>query len=282
MSATSEPAEVAPSAPARPGLRVADAADPFPGADWVVDPGVTIGYPVDGARPLELGAGARVRSGSVLYDGSRIGAGFASGHSVVVREDCVLGDRVSVWSNTVIDYGCRVGDRVKIHSNCYIAQFTVLEDDVFLAPGVSIANDLYPGDPVSAVLMTGPVIGAGAQIGVNVTILPFVRIGAGAMIGSGSVVTRDVPAGMLAYGNPAVVHRRVADLPEIERRVALITDGAGPGLARIDMPAAVPAAAPAPRPRPASGEPVPVLRVATPAMLAGRGDRRRPPGGQSS
>ena len=51
--------------------------------------------------------------------------------------------------------------------------------------------------------MAGPRIGAGTQIGVNVTILPFVRIGAGALIGAGSVVTRDVPATTVAFGNPA-------------------------------------------------------------------------------
>ncbi|GIF01420.1 acyltransferase [Paractinoplanes rishiriensis] len=187
-----------------------------------IDANVTVGYPVTGHpdRPLRLGPGARLRSGSVLYDATVIGARFATGHNVVVREDCTIGDDTSIWSNTVIDYGTRIGDRVKIHSNCYIAQFTVIEDDVFLAPGVTIANDLYPGDDRSAKLMTGPTICAGAQIGVNVTILPFVRIGAGAIIGSGAVVTRDIPDGMVAYGNPAAVQRPVRDLPDIVERVS--------------------------------------------------------------
>ena len=199
---------------------------------WIVDAGVQIGYPAGRrtGRSLQLGGDARLRSGTVLYDGSRIGAHFESGHGVVIREDCVIGEHVSVWSNTVVDYGCRIGNRVKVHANCYIAQFTWLEDDAFLAPGVTIANDLYPGDEKSAKLMTGPHIGAGAQIGVNVTILPFVHIGAGAMIGSGSVVTRNIPAGTVAYGNPAVPRRRVADLPGIEDRVAAIVGAAGPGV----------------------------------------------------
>jgi acetyltransferase-like isoleucine patch superfamily enzyme len=191
---------------------------------WDIDPDVIVGYPT--SRPggqLELGPGARLRSGTVLYSASRIGPGLETGHHVVIREDCHIGAYVSVWSNTVIDYGCRIGDRVKIHSNCYVAQFTIIDDDAFLAPGVSIANDLYPGDEQSARLMTGPHIGAGAQIGVNVTILPYVHIGAGALIGSGSVVTRDIPPGMVAYGNPAKPQRPVSDLPEIEGRVAAIT-----------------------------------------------------------
>ncbi len=180
---------------------------PAPRTDGVMaDHGVLVGYPGShaDASPLVLGAGARLRSGTVLYDGSTIGRRLETGHGVVIREGCEVGDDVSVWTNTVIDYGCRIGNRVKIHCNCYIAQYSELEDDVFLAPGVTIANDLYPGDRRSAQLMAGPSIGAGAQIGVNVTILPFVRIGAGALIGAGSVVTRDVPAAVVAFGNPAM------------------------------------------------------------------------------
>jgi acetyltransferase-like isoleucine patch superfamily enzyme len=208
------------------------------------DRGVLVGYPVSrtGTSPLVLGMGARLRSGTVLYDGSTIGNRLQTGHGVVIREGCEVGDDVSVWSNSVIDYGCRIGSRVKIHCNCYVAQYTELEDEVFLAPGVTIANDLYPGDRRSAQLMAGPRIGAGAQIGVNVTILPFVRIGAGALVGAGSVVTRDVPAAMVAFGNPAVPHRMVAELPDIDERVVMDTTSASPdrrnpdGAARGTLP----------------------------------------------
>ncbi|MEZ5218828.1 MAG: acyltransferase [Ilumatobacteraceae bacterium] len=119
----------------------------------------------------------------------------------------------------MIDYGCHLGNRVKIHSNGYIAQFTWIGDDAFIAPGVSVANDLYPGNDESAQIMAGPVIGAGAQIGAGVTLLPDVRIGEGAIIGAGSVVARDVPAGAVAFGNPAVVRGRVADLAPVAGRM---------------------------------------------------------------
>ena len=200
--------------------------DQHPGL--TADQGATIGYAPSGGGydGLVLGDGARIRSGTVLYQGSRIGKGLETGHNVVIRERCQLGDDVCVWSNTVIDYGCRLGDRVKIHSNCYIAQYTEIEDDAFLAPGVTIANDLYPGQADSARVMSGPLIGAGAQIGVNVTILPMVRIGAGALIGAGAVVVRDIPPGRVAYGNPAAVHGAVSDLVAIGRRVAPVPSSA--------------------------------------------------------
>ena len=104
---------------------------------------------------------------------------------------------------------CVIGNGVKIHSNCYIAQFTEIGDGAFLAPGVTIANDPHPGCPQSAECMRGPIIEAGAQIGVNVTLLPMVRIGARALVGSGAVVTRDVPPETVVYGNPARVGRSI-------------------------------------------------------------------------
>ena len=190
-------------------------------ADLVADPDVLLDY--QGARgaerPLVLGQAARLRSGTVLYAGSTIGTHFETGHHVVVREDCVIGDDVSIWSGSVVDYGCRIGNGVKIHTNCYVAQYTELLDGAFLAPGVTIANDLYPGQQESAAVMAGPRIGAGAQLGVNVTVLPYVRIGDGCLVGAGSVVTRDLPPGVVAFGNPAQVRGRVEDLVDIGARV---------------------------------------------------------------
>ncbi len=161
---------------------------------------------------LRIGPRARLRSGTVIYAGSTIGTDFQTGHNVIVREQNRLGDHVQIWNNTTIDYGCRISSNVKIHANCYVAQFTVIEDDVFLAPGVTIANDLHPGCAFSSVCMRGPTLQRGVQVGVNVTILPMVTIGEYAVIGSGAVVTHDIPPRSLVTGNPGRVRKRVDDL----------------------------------------------------------------------
>jgi acetyltransferase-like isoleucine patch superfamily enzyme len=177
-----------------------------------IDEGVCLGYlsprGVRDAR-LVIGPQARIRRGSVIYAGSRIGARLATGHNTVIREENEIGDGFSLWSNSIIDYGCRIGAGVKVHSNCYVAQYSTLEDDVFLAPGVSFANDFHPGCPKSQECLRGPHVKRGARLGVNVTVLPYVTIGEESLIGAGSVVVADVPPRSVVVGNPGRVLRRI-------------------------------------------------------------------------
>lgn len=189
-----------------------------------IDDDVILGYISARSIPntdLIIGAGAVIRSGSVIYAGATIGERFQAGHNVVVREESALGDDVNIWTNSVIDYQVRVGNRVKIHTNVYVAQNSVLEDDVFLAPGVSFANDKYPYSEI----LEGPIVRQGAKIGVNVTVLPGVEIGRNAMVGAGSVVTKDVPEEMVVTGNPAII---VSDAQAVaKKREAYLAERGG-------------------------------------------------------
>jgi len=176
-----------------------------------MDQAVVIGYPPDrdvADRSLTVGPGARLRSGTVIYLGSEIGRDLETGHGVVVREECEIGDGVWMWSNTVVDYGCVIGAGARLHTGVYVAQYSRIGAGAFLAPGVKLLNDPHPGCALSRECMMGPTIGRNAVIGGGSVILPMVRVGDGAFIGAGSVVTRDIPAGAVAWGIPARIRGR--------------------------------------------------------------------------
>ncbi|MFH0790116.1 MAG: DapH/DapD/GlmU-related protein [Candidatus Omnitrophota bacterium] len=156
-----------------------------------------------------IGGKAVCLRGAVVYLGSRIGKNLFLGHNSIIREENIIGDNFKLWSNSIVDYGCKIGDNVKIHSNCYVAQFTHIEDDCFLAPGVVIANDPHPGCRFSKSCLKGPTIKKGAQIGCNATILPNITIGKNVIVGAGSVVTRDVLDRQVVCGNPARVIKSI-------------------------------------------------------------------------
>jgi acetyltransferase-like isoleucine patch superfamily enzyme len=182
------------------------------GSDAFVDDGVILGYPTGRSIPdrvLRIGRNARLRSGTVIYGGSIIGDQLETGHCVIIREENLIGARVMVWSNSVIDYACRIGNGVRIHTNVYLAQFTEVGDNAFIAPGVTTTNDPHP---ICSECMQGPTIESWARIGANSTILPRVRIGKHALVGAGSVVSKDVPPRSVVMGNPARVVGDVGDL----------------------------------------------------------------------
>jgi acetyltransferase-like isoleucine patch superfamily enzyme len=182
------------------------------GLDSHLDPNVHLGYRTGRdieIIPTRIGDHAHIRTGTVIYTNSIIGSHLETGHNVVIREENIVGDHFSIWNNSAVDYGCKIGNGVRIHNNVYIAQFTTIEDDVFIAPGVMTANDPHP---FCTKCMQGPMLKKGCRVGVGVTILSHVIIGEGALIGAGSVVTRDIPPHVLAYGNPARPFKHVDEL----------------------------------------------------------------------
>lgn len=136
-----------------------------------------------------VGAGTRVWAFAHVLPGARIGA------------DCNLGDHVFVENDVV------VGDRVTVKNGVQLWDGVVLEDDVFVGPNATFTNDPLPRSRQRPAVFPRTVVKKGASIGANATILPGLTIGEGAMVGAGSVVTRDVPKGATVAGNPA---RRLA------------------------------------------------------------------------
>lgn len=156
-----------------------------------------------------VGEHAIIRSFSVIYINVKIGNFLEMGHSSVIMEDNEIGSNLVMGNNSCIDFGCKIGNHVQIHNNVYIAQYTILEDGVLISPGVITCNDLCP---TCTECLRGPTIKSGAQIGGGVTILPKVIIGERAVIGAGSVVTKDINPEMIAYGNPAKEIMHINDL----------------------------------------------------------------------
>ena len=160
---------------------------------------------------IEIGKGARIRSGSAIQPGVRVGDRFDASRNVVVGEGTLIGEDCHISNNTIVESDCQLGDRVRIEANCFIGRFTTIADDVTIGAGVCLANDPHPGSEMHA-CMRGPTIESGAQIGMNATILPFLTIGQRSVVEAGSVVTSDVPPGMVVAGNPARVLMSVTQM----------------------------------------------------------------------
>jgi acetyltransferase-like isoleucine patch superfamily enzyme len=130
---------------------------------------------------------------------------------------CAIGDDTKIGAFVEIQKNSTVGKCCKISSHTFICEGVVIEDDVFIGHGVTFTNDMYPrataaggGLQTEADWKVEPtVIHKGASIGSGATILCNITIGENAIVGAGSVVTRDVPANAIVAGNPARVLRYI-------------------------------------------------------------------------
>jgi len=181
-----------------------------------VGPYALIGVPPRGSKPGELptvvGPGAIIRSHTVIYAGTSIGAHFQSGHGAMIREYNRIGDEVSIGSHSVIEHHIVLGDRVRIHSGAFIPEYSLLEEQVWVGPNVVFTNALHPRCPKAKQCLQGPRVRYGAKIGANSTLLPDIEIGELTLVGAGSVVVSDLPPHIVVAGNPAKPIKSISDL----------------------------------------------------------------------
>ena len=155
--------------------------------------------------PFSMGSHGVIRSHCVVYRGTQMGQSVALGHGVLVRENCTIGDRVSIGSHSVVEHTVRMGNGVRLYSNCFVPELSVLEDECWLGPGVIVTNARYPNRPDTKENLDGVHIEKGATIGAGVILMPGIRVGAGALIGAGAVVLEDVRGEQRVVGNPGRV-----------------------------------------------------------------------------
>lgn len=167
---------------------------------------------VDTIRPLIIGDDSVIRSHTVLYTNTVLGSKCQTGHGVSIRENNKIGNNVSIGTHSVIERDAILEDNVRIHSNVFIPEYTIIEEYAWIGPNVVITNAYHPLCPKVKECMKGPTIKKFAIIGANATILPYVTIGEKAFIGAGSLVTEDVPDGMVAYGVPAKIKKKTEEL----------------------------------------------------------------------
>ena len=164
--------------------------------------------------PLELGAGTIVSTGAVVFGGTTVGERVIVGDQACIRERCTIGDDVVIGRGSLVENDTAVGALTKIQAHAYITAYSLLEDNVFIAPCVITTNDNFMGRTEARhALMKGPTIRRGARVGGGAVLLPGIEIGEEAFIGAGAVVVRDVEARALMVGNPA---RRLREVPEEE------------------------------------------------------------------
>jgi acetyltransferase-like isoleucine patch superfamily enzyme len=189
-----------------PGVRLEDDVEVFPGAHIGKEPkgaGATA-RAMQYDRRVIIGRGTSVGPHAVIYYDVEIGANTLIGDGASIREQCRVGSQCIISRYVTVNYNTRVGNRTRIMDMTHLTGNCVIGDDVFISCMVATANDnVMVKREYEEGKVVGPHVANWASIGEGACILPGVRIGEGALVAAGSVVTRDVEAYALVMGVPA-------------------------------------------------------------------------------
>jgi acetyltransferase-like isoleucine patch superfamily enzyme len=194
------------------GVRIGDGCEIFPGTYIGKRPagaGATA-RPISFEQRTTIGKRCAIGPHAVIFYDVEIGDQTLIGDGASLREQVRVGSRCIISRYVTINYNTKIGDRTKIMDLTHITGNAVVGDDVFISVLVGSANDnLVVDRKYTEEKIVGPTIKAGATIGMGASLLPAVSIGEGALVGTGSVVTKDVAAGTLVIGVPARAVRKL-------------------------------------------------------------------------
>jgi acetyltransferase-like isoleucine patch superfamily enzyme len=174
-------------------------------------PGLLLG------KDVEIGEGTIIGGHAIIHSGVRIGPGARIGDHAQVRDGARIGAGAVVGSFTSVDPEVTIGERSSIQTRCYITGGTVIEDDVFVGPGVTLTNDNTMDRHGPEYELRGALLRRGCRIGGGSTICPGIEVGEEAFVAAGAVVAADVEPRAVMVGVPARKLRTVPDEDLLER-----------------------------------------------------------------
>lgn len=160
---------------------------------------------------VEIGEGTIIGGHAIIHSGVRIGPGARIGDHAQIRDGARIGAGALVGSFTSVDPDVEIGDRASIQTRCYITAGTVIEDDVFVGPGVTLTNDNTMDRHDDSYVLRGALLRRACRIGGGTVICPDIEIGEEAFIAAGAVVASNVDPRAVMAGVPA---RKIREVPK--------------------------------------------------------------------
>jgi len=190
------------------------------GKNVQIEKGAIVGYSniqkprEEYTNDIKIGDNTIIRCGAIIYEGVQIGKNCMINHYAVIRENTEIGDNTTIGGFTQIEGNSKIGNGCSICPQCHITAYTTIGNNVFMAPFCCLTNDPVMGYKRPQLhknrIIKGPTIEDNVRISVGVLIQPGLTIGRESVLGTGSIVTKNIPPNSIAFGIPAKVVKEVS------------------------------------------------------------------------
>lgn len=162
----------------------------------------------------KIGENSNILSNAIIEADVEVGEKFTADQNAFIQYGCRIGNFVGIGQSTSILYKTRLHNNIRVHTNCMICEYAEIESNAWIGPSCNITNAPHPKCPKAKICEQDYAVKIKefVRIGANATILPGVILNKNVIIGSGSVVTKDVEEGLVVVGNPAKIVKNTKDL----------------------------------------------------------------------